>query len=85
MIDSYSDIVLRAGDATPKDIVLRPSPSPRNPQNRYPEASEVKTGVMFGPGQLYWQEYETGTYAGGGGGGLSARVIGSLVVRRISL
>lgn len=84
MIDSYSDIVLRPGDATPKDIVLRPCPSPRNPQNRYPDAADVKSGTVFGPGQLWWQEYETGTYVGGGGGGLSARVIGSPVVRRIA-
>lgn len=66
MIDSYSDIVLRAGDATPKDIVLRPAPSPRNPQNKYPTAAQVATGIQFGPGQLQWQEYETGTAAAGG-------------------
>lgn len=82
MIDSYSDIVLRAGDATPKDIVLRAAPSPRNPQNNYPTAAQVQSGVTFGAGQLYWQAYETGTYTGGGGSAVF-RVIGSGVVRRL--
>ena len=82
MIDSYSDIICRAGDATPTTIVLRPCPSPRNPQNKYPLPSQVLTGVEFGPGQFFWQEYQVGTLSGGGGG-LASRVIGSPVVRRI--
>ena len=68
MIDSYSDIVLRQGDATPKDIVLRVPPSPRNPINRYPEANQVQSGVTFGPGLPVFQNYDTGTFVGGGGG-----------------
>ena len=41
--------------------------------------SDVKLGVQYGPnGDDY-----TGTYAGGGGGGLASRVIGSSVIRRL--
>lgn len=83
MIDSVSDIVLRATDATPKDIVLRVPPSPRNPMNRYPTAAEVKTGVVLGAGLPWFQNYETGTYAGAGGSAVF-RPVGSAVVRRLT-
>ena len=68
MQDSYSDIIVRAGDATDTHVVLRAAPSPRNPQNRYPTAAQVETGIIFGPGQKQGQEYETGTLVAGGGG-----------------
>ena len=69
MIDSYSDIVLRAGDATAKDIVLRAPPAPRNPQNIYPEVGDVRTGVVYGPALPVFQEYQTGTLSPSGGSG----------------
>jgi hypothetical protein len=82
MIDSYTDIILRAGDATPNDIVLRTPPSPRNPMNRYADASQVQSGVSFGAGLPLFQNYETGTYVGGGGGACY-RPIGSSIIRRM--
>lgn len=80
MIDSYSDIVVRPFDATPKDIVLRPMPSPRNPMNYYPTAAETKLGVLVGAGQYDFKEYEVGTLVSGGGSA-AYRVIGSPIVR----
>ncbi len=81
MIDSYSDIILRQGDASPADIILRPAPSPRNPQNVYPDPADVRTGVRVGPGQLFWQEYEVGTLTAGGGSA-AFRPLGSAIIRR---
>lgn len=80
MIDSYSDIVIRPFDATPKDIVLRPMPSPRNPMNYYPTAAETKLGILVGAGQYDFKEYEVGTLVSGGGSA-AYRVIGSAIVR----
>ena len=84
MIDSVSDIVLRAGDATPKDIVLRVPPSPRNPMNAYPTAAQVQSGVAFGAGLPNFSNYETGTLVAGGGSAVF-RPIGSAVVRRFGV
>ncbi|MBM4442565.1 MAG: hypothetical protein FJ027_19275 [Candidatus Rokubacteria bacterium] len=65
-VDNYSKIVLRTLHATPSTVVLRPSPSPYNSTNRWPTAAQVQSGVVFGEGQYYLQEYETGTLVGGG-------------------
>lgn len=82
MIDSYSDVILRAFDATPNDVVLRTMPSPRNPQNYYPTAAQTQLGIQVGAGQFFYQEYETGTLVAGGGSA-SYRPIGSSIVRRV--
>jgi hypothetical protein len=79
MIDSVSDIILLSGDATPKNIILRTLPAPRNPQNFYPTAAQVALGVSFGASP----EYQTGTLVGAGGSAVY-RVVGSPVVRRLS-
>lgn len=71
MIDSVSDIVVRAGDGTPADIVLRVPPSIRNPQNYYPDAYQVMAGVNYGPGLPVFQNYDAGT----GGGYPRSRVV----------
>lgn len=68
-VDNYSKIVLRTLHATPSTIVLRPSPSAYNSWQRWPAVGEVESGVVYGAGQYHQQEYETGTFAGAGGGG----------------
>lgn len=67
-VDNYSKITLRTLHATPSTIVLRPSPSPHNSTNKWPTAAQVQSGVVFGEGQFYQAEYETGTLSGGSGG-----------------
>lgn len=68
-VPNFSQVVLRSGHATPSTVVLRVSPPPYHSHHRFPAASEVETGVVFGPGQFEQQDYQTGTFSGGGGGG----------------
>jgi hypothetical protein len=69
LVENYSRLVLRAGHATPSTVVLRPSPSPQNSRNRYPNPGDVRVGVVYGASQFDQQEYLTGTLTPGGGGG----------------
>lgn len=66
--DNYTNIVLRAFDATPTNIVLRTMPSPCHSWNRWPAAADVRSGTVFGEGQNYQTGYETGTMSAGSGG-----------------
>lgn len=67
--DNYSKIVLRPFDVSPTTIVLREMPSPYHSWNRWPVASDVRVGTVFGEGQNYQTGYETGTLSPSGGGG----------------
>lgn len=67
--DNYTKIVLRPFHATPKTIVLREMPSPCHSWNRWPDADDVRAGVVYGEGQNYQTEYSTGTLSPSGGGG----------------
>jgi len=69
MIDNYAPVILREFHATPSTVVLREMPSPQNSTNRYPADGDVRSGVVYGPGQFYQVEYVTGTMSAGGGGG----------------
>ena len=66
---NYSKLVVRSLHATPSTVVVRPSPSSHNSQQRYPDVDDVRTGTVYGPGQPYQAEYLTGTMSAGGGGG----------------
>ncbi len=68
-VTNYSKIVLRPFHTTPKTVVLRTMPSPYHSHQRWPAASDVRTGTIFGPGQYERQEYGTGTLSPGGSGG----------------
>ena len=67
-VQNFSKVVLRPFHATPKTVMLRTMPSPYHSHQKWPTKAQVQSGVTFGPGQFEMQEYETGTYAGGGGG-----------------
>lgn len=81
---NFSKLVVRTTHATPSTIVLRPAPSSHNSQQRFPNAADVRSGTVFGPGQFEQQEYLTGTLVAGGGSA-SYRPIGSAVVRRFGV
>lgn len=65
---NYTQIILRPFHATPKNVVLRPMPSPCHSWNRWPSPADVRSGTVYGEGQNYQTEYLTGTMAAGGGG-----------------
>ena len=79
---NYSKIVLRAFDATPTKVVLRPLLGIHNSQQRFPVAADVRSGTVFGPGVYDQVDYLTGTLVAGGGSA-AFRVVGSPVVRRL--
>lgn len=66
---NFSKLVVRTTHATPSTVVLRPAPSIHHSHQRFPDADQVQSGAVFGPGQLEQQEYLTGTYTGSGGSG----------------
>lgn len=67
--DNYSEIILRPFHATPQNVVLRTMPSPHHSWNRWPVPADVRSGIVYGEGQNYQAEYETGTMSAGAGGG----------------
>ena len=58
-------IILRAGDATPKNIVLYTAIPAYQYDLAQPSAAQVQSGVVFGPPYFT----KTGTLAAGGAGG----------------
>lgn len=79
---NFCKVVLRATHATTTTVVLRESPSPHHSHHRFPAASDVRSGVVYGPGQFQQQSYLTGTYTAVGGS-VAFSVIGSPVIRRV--
>jgi hypothetical protein len=77
---NYSKIKIKTFHASPNTIVLDTCESIHNSQQRFPNAADVKIGIIFGPGQFEQQLYETGTLVSGGGSA-SYRPIGSGLVR----
>jgi hypothetical protein len=61
---NYSGIVARAGHATPTTVIMRTAVSPQHSANIYPIVANVRTGIVYGPGQYDQKEYLTGTMAG---------------------
>ncbi len=68
-VPNFSKVVLRTTHATPSTVVLRVAPPPYHSHHRFPDVDQVQSGVVFGPGQFEQQDYFTGTFSGGGGGG----------------
>jgi len=68
-VPNFCKVVLRPLHTTPSTVVLRASPSPYHSHHRFPDVDDVRTNIIYGPGQYEQQEYLTGTMSGGGGGG----------------
>lgn len=68
-VPNFCQVVVQTLHATPSTIVLRESPPPYHSHHRFPTPAQVQTGVIFGPGQYEQQDYDTGTFSGGGSGG----------------
>lgn len=65
---NYGKLELRGPEAG-ATIKLRPCLGIHNSQQRFPDVDDVRTGIIYGPGQYEQQKYLTGTFSGGGGGG----------------
>ncbi len=64
---NYSKIVLRTFHGTPRTVVLREMPGIHHSHQRFPNAADVRSGTVYGPGQFEQQGYLTGTLVAGGG------------------
>lgn len=64
---NYSKIVLRTFHATPQTIVLRELPASHHSHQRFPNAADVRSGTVYGPGLFEQQGYLAGTLVAGGG------------------
>ena len=80
---NFCKIVLRPTHATPTTVVLRECPGPHHSHHRFPAAADVRSGVVYGPGQYEQQEYLTGTYSGSSGGAVFP--LGSAIIRRVGV
>ncbi len=75
-VPNFSKLVLRTTHATPTTVVLRECESPHHSHHRFPSVADVRTGVVYGPGQFEQQGYKTGTLTAGGGSGGGMRLVG---------
>ena len=72
---NFSKVVLRTQHATPTTVVLRDTPTPHHSHHRFPDVDDVRTGIIYGPGQFEQRSYLTGTLVPTVGGGGSTIVI----------